>query len=223
MSFSWTPKLSRSSSVSNSRPSWAPIWSTGPMRPASCRHSARALRNSQNVDDYRVADFEPYYPAFGQPKAFVGTPVFDGPRMSAIMMLRLPIEPISNGPVGQSAMGGGRSGEDGRSLLARPRSDDADRFAFPDRGSGCVPRHIAAINANEPHGRHRRKARHDDPHRSRKHEAAAAALRGETGVTAAQRLPRCSGLDGVRARRSGLVAVGCHRKDRRGRSDGAAQ
>ena len=71
------------------------------------------------------------------------------------------------GPVGQSAMGGGGSGEDRRGLPARPRSDDADRFALPDRGSGGVPRDIAAIDPHESHRRHRRQARHDDPDSSR--------------------------------------------------------
>ena len=70
------------------------------------------------------------------------------------------------GPVGQSAMGGGGSGEDRRSLPARPRSDDADRFALPDRGSGGVPRDLATIDPHESHRRHRRQARHDDPDRS---------------------------------------------------------
>src|SRR6185295_13713642 len=67
----------------------------GPYAASKMSRLVLSLRNSQNVDDYRVADFEAYYPALGDPKAFVGTPVFDGPRMIAIMVLRLPIEPIS--------------------------------------------------------------------------------------------------------------------------------
>ena len=32
---------------------------------------AQGLRDSQNENDYKVADFEAYYPALGDPKAFV--------------------------------------------------------------------------------------------------------------------------------------------------------
>ena len=59
-----------------------------------------------------MADFEAYYPSLGDPKAFVATPVFDGPRMIAIMVLKLPIEPISSALSGNQAMAGGGSGED---------------------------------------------------------------------------------------------------------------
>lgn len=86
----------------------------GPYAASQLSALARSLRNSQNVDDYRVADFEAYYPAFGLPRAFGGTPIFDGPRMSAIMMLRLPVEPISAALSGNRhwvAEGLGKSGE----------------------------------------------------------------------------------------------------------------
>ena len=86
----------------------------GPYAASKMSALARGLRNSQNVDDYRVADFEAYYPAFGQPNAFVGTPVFDGPRMGAIMMFRLRIEPINDALSGNrqwEAEGLGKSGE----------------------------------------------------------------------------------------------------------------
>jgi len=53
----------------------------GPYAASKMAKLVVALRNSQNVDDYRVADFEAYYPSLGDPRAFVGTPVFDGPRM----------------------------------------------------------------------------------------------------------------------------------------------
>ena len=62
---------------------------TGPYSTSNLSALGRALRNSQNEDDYRVADFDVYRPAFGSPKAFVGVPVFAGPRMSSIMVLRI--------------------------------------------------------------------------------------------------------------------------------------
>lgn len=86
----------------------------GPYASSNMGDLARHLRNSRNVDDYRVADFEAYYPAFGQPKAFVGTPMFDGSRMVAIMMLRLSLEPINKALSGNQqwqAEGLGKTGE----------------------------------------------------------------------------------------------------------------
>ena len=140
---------------------------------------ARVLRNSQNVDDYSVADFESYYPALGQPKAFVATPVFDGPRMIAIMMLRLPIEPISNALSGNRQWQAEGLGKTGEVYLLGPdqtmRSDS--RFLIEDRAAFLAD--IAAIDPHEPHGRHRRQAQHDDPDSVPvKHDAAARCASG---------------------------------------------
>jgi class 3 adenylate cyclase len=143
---------------------------------------ARGLRNSQNVDDYRVADFEPYYPAFGQPMAFVGTPVFDGSRMSAIMMLRLPIEPINNALSGNrqwEAEGLGKTGEvfllgpdqtmrtDSRFLI-----EDRSEFLATLRRSTLTSRTVDTID----------KLGTTILTVPVRHEAAALALTGQTGV-----------------------------------------
>ncbi|MCM3900545.1 MAG: adenylate/guanylate cyclase domain-containing protein [Pyrinomonadaceae bacterium] len=109
----------------------------GPYAASQLSELARSLRNSQNVDDYRVADFETYYPAFGRPKAFVGTPVFDGPRMNAIMMLRLSIEPISNALSGNRQWEADGLGKTGEVYLLGPdqtmRTDS--RFLIEDRNA----------------------------------------------------------------------------------------
>ena len=112
---------------------------TGPYASSRVAELAQGLQHSQNVDDYMVADFEAHYPLLGSPKAYVGTPIFDGPRMTAIMILRLPIEPISNALSGNrqwQAEGLGRTGE---VYLLGPDSDDAHGFPVPDRGSRGVP------------------------------------------------------------------------------------
>ena len=62
---------------------------TGPYASSNLAEAARALRRTQNVDDYRMSDFEFYRPALGKPRAFIATPVFDGNRLVAIMALRL--------------------------------------------------------------------------------------------------------------------------------------
>jgi class 3 adenylate cyclase len=77
----------------------------GPYTSSNFAALARTLSASKDVDDYRVADFEPYRPKLGAPGAFIGSPVFDGPRMVAVMLLRFRLEPISD------ALSGGRQYE----------------------------------------------------------------------------------------------------------------
>ena len=78
---------------------------SGPYASSNFAALARALSTSKDVDDYRVADFEAYRPKLGAPGAFIGSPVFDGPRMVAVMLLRFRLEPISD------ALSGGRQYE----------------------------------------------------------------------------------------------------------------
>jgi len=62
---------------------------TGPYSGTNMANLGRILAKSQIEGDYKVADFEMYRPALGSPKAFIGTPVFDGPRVVAVMILRI--------------------------------------------------------------------------------------------------------------------------------------
>ena len=81
---------------------------TGPYASSNLAEAARALRRTQNVDDYRMSDFEFYRPALGKPRAFIATPVFDGNRLVAIMALRLATNKIE---AALSNEGMGKTGE----------------------------------------------------------------------------------------------------------------
>ena len=143
--------------------------------------------------------------------------------MIAIMVLKLPIEPISNALSGNrqwEAEGLGKTGEVylvGPDLTMRNDSrfliEDRAAFLATLRRSGLTSRTVDTI---EKLGTTILVVPLED-------DAARAALRGESGLMADQRLPWYSGLDGVRACRPGLVAVGRRREDRRGRGDGAAR
>ena len=169
----------------------------GPYASSNLSELVQKLRNSQSVDDYRVADFEAYRPALGSPRASVGTPIFDGPRMSAIMILRLPIGPITRALSGNGQWEADGLGKTGEVYLLGPdetmRTDS--RFL---RGSRGVPRHTPAIDPDHPLGRHDRKTRHHHLH------APGQARGGKRGAArrdrpeSARRLPRCAVLDGVR-------------------------
>ena len=81
---------------------------TGPYASSNLAEAVRALRRTQNVDDYRMSDFEFYRPALGKPRAFIATPVFDGNRLVAIMALRLATNKIE---AALSNEGMGKTGE----------------------------------------------------------------------------------------------------------------
>jgi HAMP domain-containing protein len=155
----------------------------GPYASSNLSELAHKLRSSQNVDDYRVADFEAYRPALGNPKAFVGTPVFDGPRMSAIMVLRMPMEPISRALSGNRQWEADGLGKTGEVYLLGPdqtmRTDS--RFLIEDRAAFLATLRRSTLTT--------RTIDTVDKLGTTiltvpvKHEAAAAALRGERGVT----------------------------------------
>ena len=81
---------------------------TGPYASSNLAEAVRALRRTQNVDDYRMSDFEFYRPALGKPRGFIATPVFDGNRLVAIMALRLSTNKIE---AALSNEGMGKTGE----------------------------------------------------------------------------------------------------------------
>ncbi|MCM3873048.1 MAG: HAMP domain-containing protein [Pyrinomonadaceae bacterium] len=154
----------------------------GPYAASKLATIAGALRHSQNVDDYKFADFEAYYPAFGQPNAFVGTPIFDGSRMSAIMMLRAPMEPISNALSGNGQWEAEGLGKTGEVYLLGPdktmRTDS--RFLIEDRAAFLATLRKSHLTARTV----------DTVERLNttiltipvQHEAAELALRGQTGI-----------------------------------------
>jgi hypothetical protein len=106
---------------------------SGPYAASNMAALGRNLVTSRNVGDYKVADFESYRPALGSPKAFVGTPVFSGPRMSHYAS---PVQRTDRrGTVGQSVVEA-EGWESPAKCFAGPRSDDADRFPISYRRSG---------------------------------------------------------------------------------------
>ena len=156
----------------------------GPYAASKMARLALSLRHSQNVDDYRVADFESYYPSLGDPKAFVASPIFDGPRMIAIMLLKLPIEPISNALSGNRQWQAEGLGKTGEVYLVGPdrtmRNDS--RFLIEDRAAFLATlRHSSltthTIDAIDRLGTTILTVPLED-------DAAKAALRGESGLTA---------------------------------------
>ncbi len=107
----------------------------GPYAGSGVAALARALRHSQDVDDYKLADFEAFRPSLGQPKAFIGSPVFDGATMVAILIVRFPIEPIAKALSSDNGWEGEGLGRTGEAYMLGPdqtmRVDS--RFLVQDR------------------------------------------------------------------------------------------
>jgi class 3 adenylate cyclase len=107
----------------------------GPYAASNLAAIARSLRSSKDEDDYRLADFEFYRPALGAPYAFVASPVFDGPRYVAILVVRMPLGPIAD------VISGGRRwreeglGDTGETYLLGPDQTmrTESRFLIEDR------------------------------------------------------------------------------------------
>jgi class 3 adenylate cyclase len=155
---------------------------TGPYATSNLSTIVRALRNSQNEDDYKVADFEFFRPALGNPEAFVGTPVFAGTRRSAIMVLSLPNGPIARALSGNGeweAEGLGKTGEvyligADQTMRTNSRFLIEDRAAFLQllRNSTLTSSTVDAVEMLNT----------TILTLPVKHAAGAAALRGETGL-----------------------------------------
>ena len=134
----------------------------------------------------------------------------------------VPARPDCRRALGRAAVGGGRARQDRPGLPDRPRPDDADRLALPDRGPEGVHPDPSPIEAHHAHGRRRRTIEHDHPDR-------AGEARGDGGGAArperpdgGRGLPRRRRADGVRPRGPRFAALGRDREDRPERGAGAA-
>jgi class 3 adenylate cyclase len=155
---------------------------SGPYAASNFAALARSLSTSKDVDDYKVGDFEAYRPKLGAPGAFIGTPVFDGPRMAAVLLLRFRLEPISEALSGGrqwEAEGLGKTGEvyllgpdqtmrtDSRFLIEDPKA-----FIATLRQSRLTSRTVDAVE----------RLNTTTLTVPVSHEAATAALRGQSGL-----------------------------------------
>ena len=186
---------------------------TGPYSGTNMANLGRVLAKSQNEGDYKVADFEMYRPALGSPKAFIGTPVFDGPRVIAVMILRIPNEQIArllSGDQSWEEEGLGKSGE--VYLLGPDQTMRTDsRFLIEDRAAFIRSMRRSALTSGNV----------DKIEKLGttiltvpvKHEAAEAALRGETGLIRLNDYRGVPFFNGLWPDRPGLGSMGGHRKD----------
>jgi class 3 adenylate cyclase len=155
---------------------------TGPYSGTNMANLGRILAKSQIEGDYKVADFEMYLPSLGSPRAFIGTPIFDGPRVIAVMILKIPNDQIArilSGNRSWEAEGLGKSGE--VYLLGPDQTMRTDsRFLIEDKDAFIKSLRRSTLTSGNV----------DKVERLGttiltvpvKHEAASAALRGDSGL-----------------------------------------
>ncbi len=152
----------------------------GPYAESNLAAMVRSLRESKDVDDYRVSDFESWRPSLGSPMGFVGSPVFDGPRMIAVMVQRFRLHPIAQALSDNGKWTGlGKTGEVyllGGNLTMRTDS----RFLVQDRAAFLETlRHSTLTTRTAETVERLNTTVLTVPVR---HAAAQAAMRGESGV-----------------------------------------
>jgi methyl-accepting chemotaxis protein len=69
---------------------------TGPYRDTNLAKVFNDCVESNNKDFVRLADFKEYDPAYGTAVAFIGAPVYDGDKKTAVVIFQLRIDDINN-------------------------------------------------------------------------------------------------------------------------------
>ncbi len=152
----------------------------GPYAESNLAAMVRTLRETKDIDDYRVSDFEAWRPSLGSPMAFVGSPVFDGPKIIAVMVQRFRLRPIAEAlSNGGKWSGLGKTGE--VYLLGGDETMRTDsRFLLEDREAFLETlRHSTLATRTAERVERLNTTILTMPVR---HAAARAALRGESGV-----------------------------------------
>lgn len=68
---------------------------SGPYASTALAELARAARKSMDMGDYRFADYEFYRPNLNKPSAFIATPIFDGSKMTGILVVQFPMNEVT--------------------------------------------------------------------------------------------------------------------------------
>ncbi len=53
------------------------------------------LQNNRERGAFEVVDFSPFRPSYGQPVAFIGSPIFKGANLIGVLLLQLPVDEIN--------------------------------------------------------------------------------------------------------------------------------
>jgi class 3 adenylate cyclase len=128
---------------------------TGPYAGTLFAAKARGMRGDRDRDDFRVVDFEPYRPSLGRAMGFAISPIFDGPKMTGLLVLQFPIDTFNKVLTNDYDWVGQGLGETGevylvgpdRTLRSRSRfmHEDPEKLLGVLRAAGVAPGILKAM------------------------------------------------------------------------------
>jgi class 3 adenylate cyclase len=68
---------------------------TGPYRESNLARLVEQVREAPDRGSVKIADFKPYRPSYAEPAAFMATPLYEGSRLAAILVVQLSTEEIN--------------------------------------------------------------------------------------------------------------------------------
>jgi serine phosphatase RsbU (regulator of sigma subunit) len=68
----------------------------GPYKDANISEVFREAAAADSAGKFAIVDYEPYYPSYYAPAAFISAPVFDGDEKIGVLIFQLPIDRINN-------------------------------------------------------------------------------------------------------------------------------
>ena len=108
---------------------------SGPYRTSQLAAVFRKARAASYPDFVHLVDFAPYAPSYNGQASFMGSPIFDGDKLTGVLVFQMPIERINNTMTNRNSweeVGLGKSGETylvGEDLTLRNQS----RFMVEDK------------------------------------------------------------------------------------------
>ncbi|HEY9642731.1 MAG TPA: adenylate/guanylate cyclase domain-containing protein [Coleofasciculaceae cyanobacterium] len=89
-------------------------FTSGPYSESNLARLTAMVRRANERNYARIVDFEPYAPSYGQPAAFIASPIFDSSGFIGVLAFQLPVDEINNVMTGNQnwkSDGLGKTGE----------------------------------------------------------------------------------------------------------------
>ena len=74
---------------------FATSFKNGPYAYSGAANLFGTLQNNRERGAFEVIDFSPFRPSYGQPVAFIGSPIFKKSNLIGILLLQLPVDEIN--------------------------------------------------------------------------------------------------------------------------------
>jgi class 3 adenylate cyclase len=90
---------------------------TGSYSESNLAKLTAAVRQASMTDYVKIVDFEPYYPSYGAPAAFIAAPIYNKSKFIGVLAFQLPVDEINNVMTGNRNWKRDGFGETGETYL----------------------------------------------------------------------------------------------------------